>query len=230
LGKDRFSLIEFYTDGLRGVDSLLELGSSAGILTIPLAKLGYMVDTLDFTIDMHDVIREKLSHYCSGVARNIQFILADVRTYVPKKKYDAVIMPENFLLAHDTYDIQKSILRMCYTALETGGVLMFDVFYPVTDAIVGDKISDTTRFRAKNDTYILNVIHSIDVNVQHHTCKLNYKKRADKNSFTSVANVDITYRYLYKEQIIRALREIGFTKICMFDIFEGKSMFFLVRK
>src|SRR5215467_6976326 len=60
---------------------VLEFGSGTGMLTIPLARAGYELDSVDISPFMHDVLSRKLQHEDQAVQRNVNQIVADATTY-----------------------------------------------------------------------------------------------------------------------------------------------------
>src|SRR5438552_2847747 len=89
---------------------LLEFGSGTGNLTIPLARAGYEIDSVDISPYMHDVLARKLKNEEERVVRNVNQILADATTYLGPEPYHSIIMPEGILIALPDAELQMALL------------------------------------------------------------------------------------------------------------------------
>jgi SAM-dependent methyltransferase len=94
---------------------VLELGSGFGSLTWFLARCGYRVVAVD--INASDV--ELTRRYCAGLDPEPQAVQADINSYRPDGRFDAVVFFESFhhFLEHE------ALLARCRAWLEPGGVV-----------------------------------------------------------------------------------------------------------
>ena len=231
-GKDRKEIVDFYLDALnKDVGVVLELGTATGLTTIPLAKAGYNIDTIDCSLAMHKIVERKIMEMDFMLKKNIQLIFADVSDYKPERKYDVVIMPDSFLLVFLEKFKQKRILRMCYEALEGNGILLFDCFKPPDPSMKKDQYIETTRFRTPDkDVYILEVCHEIHRESQMHICHFKYQKRLENNTLDDAVEVSVSYRYLHYYEMMEMLADVGFSNIKINESFDELQCFAYARK
>lgn len=231
-GKWRADIANHYLSKLEHIQNreVLELGTSTGLLTIPIAKLGFCVDTVDYSKDMHRIAKKKLKKFQNGIMHNVNFILSDITKFTNQKKYGAIVIPDS-LLTVISEDGLKHVLYMSYDALENNGLLIFDVFKPIETVINSKKHVDVARFRdQRKNVYIVEATHEADTPRQIQVSTYNYKKRLSANAYIDVASATILYRYKYLPQILTELEEIGFSNIEIREVFDGKIYFITARK
>lgn len=228
--KGRGHTAEFYLNELNGTCSnVLELGTATGSITIPLAVAGYLVDTVDYSKDMQRCAQKKAADQGWHILKKIHFILEDVTCFVPSKKYEATIIPDSLLTVLPNDEDRAKILTMCYNALKDGGLLMLDVFKPIEHVIQKQTHKEVSRFRdKKNDVYIVTVNHTVDPSQHLHTCVYDYRKWPNIKEKT--INIQITYKYLYINEIEKMLTQIGFCDIRVTEIFDGHINFITAHK
>ena len=104
------------------VKRVLDAACGTGRLSIALAKAGYIVVGIDITPEMLKIARSK------RLGENPKFVKADMRTYVSKNKFDAIVCGSNTL----THILTKKDLLKCFSSfrknLKRDGVLIFDVW------------------------------------------------------------------------------------------------------
>lgn len=232
-GRDREQTAKYYISKLSDIPraDVLEIGTATGSITIPILTAGYYVDTVDYSNDMHKIVRRKLKKYSKIYRKRINFILSDVTRLRLYKKYDAIIIPDSLLAIIDTSDQLNHVLQICYNALNDGGILLFDIYKPVDNLLEGDEYIDAARFRDENgDVYVVEARHKIDKQQQKQTTLYYYKKRVDANRYIEVASIEIIYYYKYLIQIKELLKEIGFRDIETSEIFDNAIYFVSAKK
>ena len=73
--------------GLRGDESILEIGTGSGFMTACLANLGAHVTSIDIYGDFVDAARRKLEH--AGI-ENVELLAMDATQELPDGKFDAI--------------------------------------------------------------------------------------------------------------------------------------------
>ena len=73
--------------GLRGDESILEIGTGSGFMTACLANLGAHVTSIDIHGDFVDAARRKLEH--AGI-ENVELLAMDATQELPDGKFDAI--------------------------------------------------------------------------------------------------------------------------------------------
>lgn len=231
-GKWRADIANHYLSKLENIRNreVLELGTSTGLLTIPIAKFEFCIDTVDYSTDMQRIAKEKLKKCQGGIIHNVNFILSDITKFTTQKKYGAIVIPDSLLTVIPENGFNH-VLHMSYDALKNDGLLMFDIFTPIETIIQNKKYVDAARFRdQKKDVYIVEATHEADPQRQIQISTYNYKKRLKTNSYIDVASATILYHYKHLPQIIADLEKIGFSSIEIREIFDGKIYFITARK
>lgn len=193
------------------IESVLELGSATGNLTIPIARKGISVDSVDISKDMHAIIKNKLAKDIMLLENKINLITDDIFSVRLNRKYDMVAMPDNFLSAMRTYEEQCKLIELAGKALKPNGILVFDVSPPNDFLIDGLRHNFVTRTRTPSkDVYIIKCDITIDAKEHLNYQKFDISKVDKKMKIIGHWNTQIVYRYLFKNEIIRILREQGF--------------------
>ena len=192
-------------------DNVLELGTATGNLTIPIAEKGISIDSVDISKDMHSIVKEKIANNPIRLEDNINLITDDVFNMVLSRKYDMVIMPDNFLSVMSSYEEQSKLIELVGKILNTNGILIFDVSPPNQFLIEGKNHNFITRtITPSKQVYIVKCEIVIDekkhLNYQNFDiCRINNKLDIMERHKTQ-----IIYRYLYKEEILKILNVHNF--------------------
>lgn len=127
---------------------ILELCCGTGRLTIPIAKDGYNICGVDYTLSMLEQAKVKASE----VGLGINFIEADIRTLNLQEKFDLIFMPFNSI--HHLYkneDLFKTLKRV-KNHLKAEGFFLLDCFNPNIQYIVkGEKEQKVIAEYTTND-------------------------------------------------------------------------------
>lgn len=105
---------------------ILELCCGTGRLTLPIAKDGYNISGVDYTVSMLEQAKVKASK--EGL--NIEFIEADIRTLDLPEKYDFIFIPFNSI--HHLYENEDlfKAFNVVKNHLKEGGLFLLDCFNP----------------------------------------------------------------------------------------------------
>ena len=216
-GKERYEkdyATDFYLLALDNVKGkILEFGTCTGMLTIPLAKAGYQVDSVDISPYMHEYVNALIEEADEDIKEKIRLITCNAFDFLSEEKYAGIVMPDSFLLAQADKRKQKELLKKCCSLLPVGGVLVFDVFKPWDKMIETGGGTQCTRIRLpKGETYIVHTKHLIDAEQQRHTFEFEHVPYKENIKYKH----NVTYRYMRKQEIENLLNECGFG-IHMFD-------------
>ena len=126
--------LEFYKKWLpQNKDAkILELCCGTGRLTIPIAKAGYNIKGVDYTLSMLERAKEKAFQ----AELKIDFIEVDIRELNLGEKFDLIFIPFNSI--HHLYkneDLFK-VFNVVKNHLKDGGLFLFDCFNPNIQYIV----------------------------------------------------------------------------------------------
>jgi len=209
---------QFYLNALENIqDRVLEFVSCTGLLTIPLARANYKVDSVDISPFMHECLNNKLRSERDYVKNNITLHQCDIFDYKSVHKYNGIVLPDSFLLAIADKRKQINLLKWCNILLNNGGIIAFDLFQPWADIIEKKEKDQCSRFRHRNgELYIVNTHHSIDQNQQLHCFDFIHELVGkDKERYHHI----ITYRYMFQDEIELILDKCGFKVLYIDDSF-----------
>ena len=126
--------LEFYKKWLpKNKDAkILELCCGTGRLTIPIAKDGYDITGVDYTLSMLERAKEKA--FQTGL--KIDFIKADIRELNLEEKFDLIFIPFNSI--HHLYKNEDlfDALKVVRNHLKEKGLFLLDCFNPNIQYIV----------------------------------------------------------------------------------------------
>ena len=197
-----FNYLPNKTEGI-----ILEMVTCTGMLTIPMAKAGYIVDSIDASEEVQDIAIEKIKLLDSSISKNITFYCSDVFEFETENKYSAIVMPDSFLCAIDNEKSQKKLIKKCYNLLKDRGVLIIDVFTPWEDIIKKGELNQCSRFRTNDGKlYIVYVHHIVNKEKQVHTFEFIHEEYETKTRFEH----KVVYRYLYSSQLKKLIESNGF--------------------
>lgn len=209
---DKFN--NFYYEALKNENRrILEFGSATGMLSIPLARAGHKLDSVDISPYMQSVLSEKLKNEDKSVADNINQIVADAIQYKGEHLYNSIVMPEGILIAIPDAELQKELLDSCYRNLDKHGRIYTDFFQPRYKIIYNKTLSECTRFRTKTgDLYLLDINFTNNEYTQLQDWNVKYTKIENGEKVNEI-EVDVTFRYIFYSEIQLLLKQTGFKVI-----------------
>ncbi len=210
---DKFNA--FYFDYMSPADPrVLEFGSGTGMLSIPLARAGFNVDSVDISPHMHDVMSDKLRSESNQVADNINQIVADATTFNGVEPYSSIVMPEGILIALPEQQLQVSLLESCHRNLKRGGRIYTDFFQPRYKIIYHKTDTEYTRFRTKaGERYLLGIHFKNDEYTQIQDWNVVFTKIENGVATDEVIEMDLRFRYVFYSEIQWMLKHCGFRVI-----------------
>lgn len=107
------------------IKKIINYGCGTGRHDIELSKLGYKCTGIDMSSLMIGIAKE------NSRSRNmdINFSVADIRTYEPGEKYDAVISLFHVMSYQNGNDDILAAFQSARKALNDGGLFLFDLWY-----------------------------------------------------------------------------------------------------
>lgn len=220
---------DFYFEHLGGPDtSILEFGSATGMLTIPLARAGYSLDSVDNSPSMHKVLARKLRDEDQRVSRRVNQIYADALTFQGPDLYDTIVMPEGILIAIPDAKAQVALLESCYRNLKPGGWLLTDFFQPRYDLISQGSLTEYTRFRTpEGETYLMEITVVNDRYTQVQHWQVTYSL-IENNETVHTIDVNVKFRYLFYSEVQLMLAACGFKEVAIDVHYAGGRGFALI--
>ena len=210
---------------------ILEFGSGTGMLTIPLARAGYELDSVDISPYMHDVLARKLANEEDHVVRNVKQIVADATTYVAPSPYHSIVMPEGILIALPSFDLQMALLRSCHRNLAPDGRIHIDFFQPHYKAIYLGTLTEVSRFRTPTgQTYLMSIEFTTNRHSQFQNWKVTYTE-VERGDERECIRVNLDFRYVFRSEIELMLQVAGFRLLELdLDYADGRGYFLVAEK
>jgi len=112
--------------GVSNKGQLLELGSGTGKHAEEFVNLGYKLNGVDMSAAMVDAANVRKS---SNLAKNLEFVVGDVRDVRLNKRFDAVISLFHVASYQTENDELSAMFQTAAIHLERGGVFLFDCWY-----------------------------------------------------------------------------------------------------
>ena len=107
------------------IKTLISLGCGTGRYEMELSKLGYQCAGIDLSSLMIDIARKN----AENADMNIDFQVADIRTYISQKQFDAVISLFHVMSYQNKNDDILEAFRSARSGLRQDGLFLFDAWY-----------------------------------------------------------------------------------------------------
>ncbi|MFC6952807.1 class I SAM-dependent methyltransferase [Halorubellus litoreus] len=153
----------FYRDLVADADGpALELGVGTGRVYLELLAAGLVVDGVDVSTGMLDVLREKAA--ARGLTPSVR--RGDVLDLDPDREYDVVYAPNRMFNHLTSIDDQRAALHNVRDALAPGGRFALNTFVPAFDVVAdyGDAVEQTLT--VDDDHYRVVATTSLDDEVE----------------------------------------------------------------
>lgn len=195
-----------------GINKLINFGCGTGKHDIELGKLGYQCAGIDMSPVMIDIAREN----AHSEKMDIPFAVADIRSYEPQERYDAVISLFHVMSYQNKNEDILAAFQSARKALNRGGLFLFDVWYG------SGVLSDKPAVRVKEIEDKKNKLIRIARPVMHekkNVVDVCYEVLViDKDtSQTTVINEVHNMRYFFRPELEFLLEQSGFELIDNLD-------------
>ena len=198
---------------------VLDVGCGTGTLSLALVEAGYEVTGLDLSEDMLVVASEKVS--TSGV--RVDFIHRDMRELDGLSGFDCVLIAVDSLNYLETEIDIKQTFAGCYSALNEGGALIFDVHTPekmtevFKDYLYVENDDDLTYiWHVDAGEYPLSIVHELTI----------FAKNEDGSYFRTV---EYHYQRTFEFEVYENLLLSAGFEIVFVESGDGRILF-VVRK
>ena len=108
-----------------GVKKIINYGCGTGRHDIELSRIGYDCTGIDMSSFMIEIAWEN----AGNAGAEISFSVADIRTYEPQEKYDAVISLFHVMSYQNSNEDIMAAFQSARKALKAGGIFLFDAWY-----------------------------------------------------------------------------------------------------
>ncbi len=215
-----------------GAGKIINFGCGTGRHDIELSKMGYRCKG----IDMSPLMIETAKNNSRKEAVEIDFSVADIRSYVPVEKYDSVISLFHVMSYQNSNEDLLASFRAARAALDKNkGIFLFDVWYG--PGVLSDKPSVRVK-EAENNNYQLVRIARPVMHDDRNVVDVCYEVLViDKESGkTKVINEVHNMRYFFKPELEYYLKQTGFELIDNLDCvtlgrtnYESWTSYFIAR-
>lgn len=194
------------------VHQIINYGCGTGKHDLELAKLGYYCAGIDLSETMIKVAKQNSKE----IENQIDFSVADIRTYEPSKKYDAVMSLFHVMSYQNGNDDILAAFKSARKALDEGGLFLFDAWYGP------GVLSDKPVVRAKeveDDQYELIRIARPVMHDKMNVVDVCYEVLViDKETnVTKTINEVHSMRYFFRPEIEFFLKQSGFELVDNLD-------------
>ena len=130
--------VGFYVEEAKAsLGRVLELGSGTGRILLPIARAGCGITGIDSSAQMLERCRAQLAHEAAVVQARVKLAQYDIRNFDLGLTFPLIIAPFRVVQHLITVDDQLQFLGTAARHLTPTGSLIFDVFNPRFDVLVG---------------------------------------------------------------------------------------------
>lgn len=130
--------VDFYVaEAKRARGAVLEIGCGTGRILLPIARAGSAITGIDGSRAMLERCRAKLAAESAAVQGRVRLTQGDMRDFNLGAVFPLIIAPFRVVQHLITVDDQLRFLARVANHLAPGGRLIFDVFNPRFDMLVG---------------------------------------------------------------------------------------------
>ncbi len=194
------------------IKKIINYGCGTGRHDIELSKLGYDCKGIDMSPLMIDIAKEN----SRSVNVDIDFSVADIRSYDPEREYDAVVSLFHVMSYQNGNDDILASFRSARKALNNGGLFLFDLWYGP------GVLSDMPVVRVKevqDDRYRLVRIARPVMHNKTNIVDVNYEVLVIDKESAVAKTINETHhmRYFFRPEIEYYLKQTGFQLVDNLD-------------
>jgi SAM-dependent methyltransferase len=209
LGFDR----DFYVGLAReAAGPVLEVACGTGRILLPCLQAGADIDGLDLYPDMLGVLRRK----AAALGLGPRLFPADMRDFTLPRRYALIIIPFNAFVHNLTTEDQLRTLRGCRKHLASGGLLVFNVFFPGREIVCGAEGTPILEHEAPHPATGLPVriydTRTLDLVAQVQTSQIEIQELDADGKVTASHPSTTTMRWTYKPEMELLLQAAGFPR------------------
>lgn len=194
------------------VQTVINYGCGTGKHDVELSKLGYSCTGIDLSQTMIEVAKQNSKE----IVNQIDFSVADIRTYEPSKKYDAVISLFHVMSYQNSNEDILAAFQSARKALNKGGTFLFDVWYG--SGVLSDKPEVRVKEVEDNKYKLIRIARPVMhdktnvVDVCYEVLVID-KESNETKTIREVHNM----RYFFRPEIEYFLQETGFELVDSLD-------------
>lgn len=144
--------VPFYVEeAIKAGSPVLEIGCGTGRITFPIAQAGVSIIGLDRSPSMLAVARRKLIKLDPETQARIELNWGDMRDFSLDQRFNLIMIPFRAFMHLLTVEDQRQALTCIHTHLAEGGKVIFNIFDPRLDIIVGHFGSHGTALKMDDE-------------------------------------------------------------------------------
>lgn len=194
------------------IHKIVNFGCGTGRHDIELFKMGYQCAGIDLSELMIDIAQENVRQ------RNmdIDFSVADIRSYQPKERYDAVISLFHVMSYQNKNRDILSAFRTARKALNKDGLFLFDAWYG--PGVLSDKPVMRVKEIEDEENRLIRIARPV-MHDKENVVDVNYEVLVIHKETNRVQNINETHkmRYFFAPEICFMLEQAGFKLLDMID-------------
>ena len=196
----------------KDVRFIINYGCGTGKHDIELVNLGYSCSGIDLSHTMIELAKKN----SVNMEPQIEFSVADIRTYEPAKKFDAVISLFHVMSYQNSNEDILSAFQSARKALNKGGLFLFDVWYG--PGVLSDKPVVRVK-EVEDEKYKLVRIARPVMHDKTNVVDVCYEVLAidKKTSETKTINEIHSMRYFFRPELELLLNKTGFELVDNID-------------
>ncbi|HAY32696.1 MAG TPA: class I SAM-dependent methyltransferase [Ignavibacteria bacterium] len=179
--------------------TILDLGCGTGKHDEEFCKRGYVTTGIELSENMYR-IAERNRQEISGTVNPPDYINADIRNVILKKKYDVIVSLFHVMNYQTSNEDLISAVKTVKRHLKPGGIFMFDFWYG--PAVLQDK--PLKRFKEISNSELNVKRHTIpDMDINKNTVDVNFKIYVKEKKSGKVSSFEETHsmRYLFLPEL-----------------------------
>ena len=187
------------------INKIINYGCGTGRHDLELSKLGYQCTGIDMSSLMVEIARKN----AGAEGMDIGFSVADIRSYEPREKYDAVISLFHVMRYQNSNEDILAAFRRARKALKAGGLFLFDVWYG--PGVLSDKPAVRVK-EIEDEKYKLVRVARPAMHEKSNVVDVCYEVFViDKaRGHTMTINEVHRMRYFFRPELVFYLKETGF--------------------
>jgi len=217
--------IPFYVERAKEAGGpVLEAGCGTGRVLLPTLQAGVDIDGFDIHPGMIEVLKQK----AAGLALSPHVAVADMRDFTMPRRYGLITIPFRAFQHLLTTADQVAALRCMREHLESGGALVFNVFFPIFEKMAQPDGEQILEREFTNQATGLPVA----MYVTRQTDRVNQVLRieremveSDARGYAGATHRDrFSMRWTWKPEMELLLGAAGFTRWSVTGGFDGRPL------
>ena len=203
---------------------VLEVACGTGRILIPCLEAGVEVDGIDLFPSMLEMLKRKAK--ARGLNPRVQ--AGDMRDFTLPHRYDLIFIAFNGFVHALTSEDQLKTLRVCREHLLTGGMLVFNIFFPGLEYLSGkegvpvletESVHPRTGWKLRVfDTRTFDRVEQ----VQHSRIEIHELDPEDRAAVIHVSETDMRWTFKHEMQLL--LQLAGFQRWELCGGFDRRSL------